>query len=39
VLPGGGTWAGLTHAGDRPRLVETLRALTERGSYPEDLWA
>jgi hypothetical protein len=38
VLPGGGTWAGLTHAGDRPRLVETLRALTERGSYPEDLW-
>jgi len=39
VLPGGGPWAGLTHAGDRPRLVETLRALTERGDYPKDLWA
>ena len=39
VLGGGGAWAGLTHAGDRPRLVERLRALTARGDYPADLWA
>ena len=40
VLGGGGTWAGLTHPGDRPRLVETLLAsLTARGDYPADLWA
>jgi hypothetical protein len=39
VLGGGGAWAGLTHAGDRPRLVERLRALTADGEYPEDLWA
>jgi hypothetical protein len=39
VLPGGGTWAGLTHPGDRPRLVQTLLSLTERGDYPADLWA
>ena len=39
VLAGGGTWAGLTHSGDRPRLVETLSRLTARGDYPSDLWA
>jgi hypothetical protein len=39
VLGGGGTWAGLTHAGDRKHLVETLRELTARGLYPADLWA
>jgi len=39
VLDSGGPWAGLTHPGDRPRLVALLAALTERGTYPEDLWA
>ena len=29
-----GRWAGLTHPGDRPRLVQTLLSLTERGDYP-----
>ncbi len=39
VLGGGGPWAGLTHPGDRPRLVGLLRALTDAGEYPVDLWA
>jgi hypothetical protein len=39
VLGGGGPWGGLTYPGDRPRLVELLSALTERGEYPRDLWA
>ena len=39
VLGGGGRWAGLTHPGDRPRLVATLLELTERGEYPRDLWS
>jgi hypothetical protein len=39
VLPAGGTWAGLTHPGDRPRRSKTLRSLTQRGEYPADLWA
>jgi hypothetical protein len=39
VLPGGGPWAGLTHRGDRDRLVGLLADLTARGEYPGDLWA
>jgi MobA-like NTP transferase domain len=39
VFGSGGPWAGLTHPGDRPRLVELIATLTERGFYPEDLWA
>lgn len=39
VLGGGGPWGGLTHPGDRPRLVALLRSLTERGEYPRDLWS
>jgi hypothetical protein len=39
VLGGGGPWGGLTHPGDRPRLVELLESLTARGEYPRDLWA
>jgi len=39
MLTGGGPWAGLTHPGDRPRLVELLRGLTDAGDYPVDLWA
>ena len=39
VLRGGGPWAGLTHPGDRPRLVELVASLTARGVYPAELWA
>jgi hypothetical protein len=39
VLAGGGPWGGLTHPGDRPRLVQLLETLTARGEYPADLWA
>jgi hypothetical protein len=39
VLGGGGPWGGLTHPGDRPRLVALLESLTARGEYPRDLWA
>jgi len=39
VLSGGGPWSGLTHPGDRPRLVSMLAELTERGLYPRDLAA
>ena len=39
VLGGGGPWGGLTHPGDRPRLVALLDSLTSRGEYPRDLWA
>jgi hypothetical protein len=39
VLGGGGPWGGLTHPGDRPRLVALLESLTARGEYPRDLWS
>jgi hypothetical protein len=39
VLGGGGPWGGLTHPGDRPRLVALLESLTARGGYPQDLWS
>jgi len=39
VLPGGGPWAGLTHAGDRKHLVRTIESLVAAGVYPQDLWA
>jgi len=39
VLEGGGPWGGLTYPGDRPRLVELLESLVDRGEYPRELWA
>jgi hypothetical protein len=39
VLGGGGPWGGLTHPGDRPRLVALLESLTARGEYTRDLWS
>jgi NDP-sugar pyrophosphorylase family protein len=33
-----GPWFGLTHAGDRPAVVEALRRLSEDGIYPVPLW-
>ncbi len=38
VLGGGGPWGGLTHPGDRPRLVALLDSLHARGEYPDRLW-
>jgi hypothetical protein len=34
-----GPWLGLTHAGDRPKVVAALREFHERGEYPTPLWA
>ena len=33
-----GPWFGLTHMDDRPRASAGLRALHERGEYPDPLW-
>lgn len=33
-----GPWFGLTHAEDRPLVKDGLRALTEKGVYPDRLW-
>ncbi len=38
VLGGGGPWGGLTHPGDRPRLVALLESLHAEGAYPSRLW-
>lgn len=39
VLSGGGPWSGLTHPGDRPRLVALVESLVAAGDYPAALWA
>lgn len=39
VLGGGGPWGGLTHPGDRPRLVALLESLHAQGEYPDRLWS
>ncbi len=33
------TWFGVTYRQDRPRVVENIRQLIQRGSYPERLWS
>jgi len=33
------SWFGVTYREDRPRVVESVRALVSRGEYPEKLWA
>jgi dTDP-glucose pyrophosphorylase len=38
VLATEGVWCGLTHPQDRPRVVRTIRELTDRGEYPQALW-
>ena len=38
VLPSKDTWAGLTHPGDKPRVIEMIRELIGRGRYPQMLW-
>jgi hypothetical protein len=32
------SWFGVTYREDRPRVVESIRALVRNGSYPEKLW-
>lgn len=38
VLPTDARWFGVTYIEDRPTAVESIRALTTRGIYPENLW-
>lgn len=38
VLPTPDSWFGITYREDRPRVVEAIRRLVERGIYPERLW-
>ena len=38
VMEAPGPWFGLTHADDRPLVVDGLQALTEQGVYPSPLW-
>jgi hypothetical protein len=38
VLPTTSRWCGITHPADREWVAATLRALVERGDYPEVLW-
>ncbi len=39
VLPTSETWFGVTYREDKPRVVESLRALVAAGVYPERLWS
>ncbi|HKN20332.1 MAG TPA: sugar phosphate nucleotidyltransferase [Terracidiphilus sp.] len=38
VLPAEGSWFGVTYREDRPRVIESIRALIAAGAYPEKLW-
>lgn len=38
VLPTDERWFGMTYQEDRPAAVRAIRALIERGVYPEKLW-
>ncbi|MDR3753999.1 MAG: nucleotidyltransferase [Terracidiphilus sp.] len=38
VLPAEGSWFGVTYREDRPRVIESIRALIATGAYPEKLW-
>jgi hypothetical protein len=38
VLRTNDSWAGVTYREDRPRVVETIRRLIDRGDYPNRLW-
>ena len=38
VLPTPGEWFGITHRGDRPRVVAALAALVQHGAYPAKLF-
>jgi dTDP-glucose pyrophosphorylase len=38
VLPTEERWFGVTYQQDKPRVKETIKALIQRGVYPENLW-
>jgi NDP-sugar pyrophosphorylase family protein len=38
VLRTNDSWFGVTYREDRPRVIESIRALIARGDYPEKLW-
>jgi dTDP-glucose pyrophosphorylase len=38
VLRSNDSWFGVTYREDRPRVVENVRKLIQRGDYPEKLW-
>jgi NDP-sugar pyrophosphorylase family protein len=38
VLRTDDSWAGVTYREDRPRVVQTIRRLIDRGNYPNRLW-
>lgn len=39
VYPTEALWQGVTYAEDKPRVKAAIRALTDAGEYPADLWA
>lgn len=39
VYPTEAVWQGVTYAEDKPRVKAAIRALTDAGEYPADLWA
>ncbi len=39
ILPGSGSWFGVTYREDRPHAVANIRRLVEGGYYPNGLWA
>jgi len=38
VLPTTDTWFGVTHANDKPSVMEALRGMVARGDYPSPIW-
>ena len=38
VLPTSDTWFGVTHANDKPGVMETIRGMVARGDYPSPIW-
>jgi hypothetical protein len=38
VLRSGDPWFGVTYREDRPRVVDSIRTLVDKGVYPESLW-
>ena len=38
VLASADRWFGVTYAEDKPKVVQSLRELTDRGLYPDGLW-
>jgi hypothetical protein len=38
VLTTSGTWFGVTHADDKPGVIESIRQMVERGDYPSPIW-